>query len=208
MILIVDADNRASFAADLAEMFEQRKSVFVDQLGWGLRTQAGEERDDFDLPGTLYLLAKRAVHGPLLASARLLPTDQPHLMSEVFHGVCHRPPPTGVNVWEASRFCASPLIFNRRTRLELLWEIITGIMEASLLFGKDRITFTANRALLPLTLRCGWETTLLGPTYRDGMDEVTAVLAHVTPAGLRQQRHCFGLHRPVTRYIAPFVSAA
>jgi acyl-homoserine lactone synthase len=122
---------------------------------------------------------------------------------------CSAPPPAGPTVWEASRFCPSPSVGHRRERLRLLWEILCGITETALLYGVDQIIFTANSKLLPLTLKCGWETRLLGPTLIDGCDEVTGVSARMSPEGLRRLRCRTGISAPVTRFItAPWRRAA
>jgi len=208
MILIVDAGNRAAFSADLSTMFTHRKRVFVDRLAWNVPVHDTHERDSYDDANTTYLLAKHTLDGPLLASARLLSTERPHLMSDVFQPICAQPSPRGASVWEASRFCTSPEVTSRRARVQLLLEIITAIMETSLLLGKDRVVFTANRALLPVALRCCWQTHLLSPTVADGNDEVTAVIARVTPTLLREQRERFGLHAPIARYVSSIERAA
>ena len=81
-------------------------------------------------------------------------------------------------------------------------------METCLLYGVEQITFTANAALLPLVLRCGWDAAVLGPTLRDGDDEVTAVAVRISPSGLLAIRNRFGIDGPVTRYLPTRISIA
>jgi acyl-homoserine lactone synthase len=139
----------------------------------------------------------------VLASVRLLPTIRPHLMTDLFLDACHGAAPCGPAIWEVSRFYVSCELRGRRARLALLWEIVCGVMETTLLFGIEQITFVANAALLPLALNCGWPAVTLGPTLPDGDDEVTAVAASITPVGLRNVRHRFGISGPVTRFPVP-----
>ena len=77
---------------------------------------------------------------------------------------------------------------DRRRRHALLWEIICGVIETGLLYGIDEIIFPASGALLPLTFNCGWEARMLGPRLHGDEDDVTAVAAAITTAGLRAMR--------------------
>lgn len=207
MIFIVNAENRLFFEADLVQMHRQRKAVFVDTIGWNVPVLDDMEVDCYDREDTTYLLA-RSEQGQLLASARLVPTLTSHLMSDLFAHACDGSPPRGPTIWEASRFCATPLIRGRRARLDLLWKIFCAIMETSLLFGIEQIIFTANAALLPLALNCGWHASMLGPTLPDGDDEVTAVRVLITLDGLRTIRQRFCIAGPTTRFVTPRLGIA
>ena len=201
MIFIVNTENRSFFAADLLAMHDQRRSIFIDRLRWPLPSDAGGERDQYDRDDTIYLLAKSHIRGDILASARLLPTTGPHLLSDHFSHACSNVPPRGDTVWEASRFCPNPEITSSRRRIELFSEIVGGIMECALLYGVTRVTFTANRALLPLALKSGWRATTMGPTLRDGNDTITAVCASITVAGLERVKARIRCSGPLTRLV-------
>lgn len=200
MIFIVNAENRAAFDADLQQMHRDRKRVFVDTIGWKVPVRDDMEVDSYDRVDTTYLIARCSADGSVLASSRLLPTIAPHLMSDLFADACNGTPPRGPRIWEASRFCFNPARRCRRTRLLLLWQTFCAIMETSLLFGVEQITFTANNALLPLAMQCGWDATVLGPTLPDGRDQITAVSVQVTTKGLRAIRERFGIAGPITRF--------
>lgn len=200
MIFIVTAENRALFARDLQLMHRQRKAAFVDRLGWRVPVTNGAEIDAFDRADTTYLLCKDSAHGALLASARLLPTTGPHLMRELFAHTCTAPAPSGASVWEVSRFCTSAQLPAGRSRAALLLEIMCGVVETALLFDVEEIIFTANAALLPHALNCGWSARRLGPTLTDGRDQMTAVAALMTPQAMRALRGRLGVAGPVTRF--------
>lgn len=199
MIIVVNAENRRLFEADLIEMHRQRKIVFVDRAGWKIPVVADREIDCYDREDTVYLLAKEEFDAPLLASVRLLPTTRAHLMGDLFATTCRGTPPHGPTIWEVSRFCTTPDLPGRGVRLALLWEIICGVMETALLHGVDRVIFTANRALLPLALTCGWEVRELGETRREGDGEVTPAAAVISTAGLRRVRYLHGVSIPAIR---------
>jgi acyl-homoserine lactone synthase len=190
MIFVVDAGNRQLFESDLAQMHRQRKAVFVDSIGWKLPVVIDMEIDRYDRDDTLYLLAKDRPDGEVLASVRLLATDGPHLMCDLFAPGCGDATPRGPAIWEVSRFCTAPAL-GRRARLRLLWEVTCAVMETALLHRIDQVVFAANRALLPLMLNCGWRASVWGPTLPDQDDEVTAVVAQISVEGLRRvrQRH-------------------
>jgi len=202
MIFIANAENRWQFEDDLTEMHRQRKMVFVDRAGWKLNVVSDLEIDGYDRQDTMYLLAKDVADGSLLASVRLITTLGPYLMSDLFAQSCPAGVPRGPNVWEVSRFCTTPKLQDRAKRLSLLWQVICGVMETSLLYGIDQVIFAANRALLPLAMTCGWEARLLGPTSRDDNDDVTAVAAAVTPYGLQLVRERHSVPAPVIRFPA------
>jgi len=206
MVFIVNAENRRWFAQDLLEMYQQRRRVFVEGLGWPLPLAGTMELDQYDADDVIYLLVKDDLGARLRASVRLLRTDRPHPLLDLFRGLCDAGVPHGPDVWEISRFCTSPAVTNRRDRLALLWEIICASLETALLFDIERLTFVANRALRPLALHCGWEAAALGATQPDRHDEVTAIAAEVTRAGLRRVRGRFGIPGPVIRFFPAAVA--
>jgi acyl-homoserine lactone synthase len=202
MIFVVNAQNHRLFQADLVQMCRQRKAVFVDGAGWQLPVIGDMEMDAHDREDTLYLLAKNRPEGQVLASVRLLTTTGPHLMCELFDAADRETIPRGPTVWEASRFCTAPGIRGRGRRHALLWEIICGVMETGLLYGIEEVIFAAGRALLPLALHCGWEARVLARRLRQPDDEVTALAAAITAAGLRRVRRLHGIPAPAIRFNA------
>lgn len=202
MIFLVNAENRGQFAMDLQDMYGQRKIVLAERADWAIPVLGYSEVDGYDREETMYLLAKAQPEGQVLASARLLPTTGPHLVSDLFAAACRDTPPRGATVWEVSRFCTSPELHGRGPRLGLLWELICGVMEAGLLYGIDQVVFAANRVLSSLALNCGWEARTLGPGLREGEDEVTAMAAKITQGGLSSVRRRHGVRAPVTRLLA------
>lgn len=200
MMHLVTSENSDGYRDELLEMHAHRKRVFVDQLRWPLPVEGDLEFDDYDGEQALYLLLLDA-RGGLKASARLLRTDRPHLMSEVFLHLCASAPPQGASIWEATRFCPSPEIVQSADRRLLLGEIIAGILEAGLLFGMSQVTFVAGGALKPLALAAGWSAKPLGATQRYLGDRVTACVAAVDTDGLRRVRERYRLVAPLLRYV-------
>lgn len=195
---LVTSENQDDYQAELREMHAQRKRVFVDQLGWSLDCQGELEADAFDSPSALYLL-HFGRGGDLVASARLLRTDAPHLLDTVFPHLCEGDLPRGATTWEATRFCPAPELAPE-VRRSLLGEIIAGILEAGLLFGMTQVTFVASAALKPLALGAGWSVRPLGPSHRYMRERVSACVASIDAAGLRRVRELYGLTAPLLRF--------
>lgn len=86
---------------------EYRHKIFIERLGWTLPVENGLERDQFDHADTLYVVA-REPNGAICGCARLLPTTDPYLLSEVFPQLLGGLPiPCARDVWELSRFAAA-----------------------------------------------------------------------------------------------------
>lgn len=84
-----------------------RHKIFIERLGWQLPVRDGMERDQFDRPDTLYVVAHDD-NGDICGCARLLPTTKPYLLGEVFPQLMNGlPVPSENNIWELSRFAAA-----------------------------------------------------------------------------------------------------
>ena len=125
-----------------------RYEVFIETLRWQLPVENGLERDQFDRPDTLYVIARDA-HGSVCGCARLLPTTQPYLLDEVFPGLMSgAPSPHALDVWELSRFStmaigedSTPPRDEARRRFCALF---AAVVRAAIEQGATRlITFTA-----------------------------------------------------------------
>ncbi|AKJ42489.1 acyl-homoserine-lactone synthase [Pragia fontium] len=91
------------------ELAAYRYKVFVEKLGWELDTPVGYERDQFDKPETIYVVARNSKK-EIIGCSRLLPTSEPYLLSEIFPELLNgTPPPHSPFIWEISRFSAMDL---------------------------------------------------------------------------------------------------
>lgn len=93
--------------ADLHGMYQLRFSMFKKRLDWDVTTDDEEERDSYDGPDAVYILAK-APDGPVDGCWRLLPTMGPYMLRDVFPVLLHGlPAPLSPRIWELSRFAVS-----------------------------------------------------------------------------------------------------
>jgi len=124
-----------------------RYKVFVEQLGWDLPVaQAGLERDQFDRPDTLYVVAKDN-EDRICGCARLLPTERAYLLGSVFPGLLDgQPAPCSADVWELSRYTTQVVHNETSTRAEAKERfrlLLKAVVEIALAQGAQRlITFS------------------------------------------------------------------
>ena len=201
MIHVVTAENRHVYHHALMEMHRQRRTLFIEQMHWRLDAPDGLEIDKFDAPDVTYLIESETPRSDVSASVRLLPTDRPHLLGEVFPHLCPNGVPSSASIWEVTRFCPSPDTPKGEARRRALAVMIAGILETGLLFGIERVTFVAGLALARQALSVGWTASPLGPTVRQGRDRITAIAAEIDVEGLRRVRVKNGLGvLPLTRF--------
>ena len=86
---------------------EFRKSLFIDHLGWNLKTKEQCEVDQFDTAHALYV--KLAIAGKICGTFRAIRCDHRYLAESIFPQLATtRAYPELSNVWEISRFGVWP----------------------------------------------------------------------------------------------------
>ncbi|WP_342250298.1 acyl-homoserine-lactone synthase [Sphingomonas sp. OTU376] len=145
----------------LDNMHRDRKRVFVDMRRWNVPVVAEEfERDQFDTRHAIYLVSA-GPDGAHQGSFRLLPTEQPHLMGELFTELCDGPVPAGPDVAEITRGCLSPSL-RAAERLRVRNSLISAAMRFALANGYTWFTGVADSGWLTQLLSMGWTCELLG----------------------------------------------
>jgi N-acyl-L-homoserine lactone synthetase len=103
LLHIIDVTNRDQFSDLLKCMFADRKRIFVDALKWDLPVTRGHyEIDQFDDDHAVYLIASDHA-GRHLGSLRLLRSDRPHILSQLFPALCDQVIPRGSSIREITR---------------------------------------------------------------------------------------------------------
>lgn len=175
-------------AIALRGMFEARKRVFVDLLGWDVPVLAGRyEVDQFDDVNCAYLVLADC-SGAHFASARLLPTVRPHILDSLYPHLCDGPPPRGPGIFEITRFCLERDLStpDRRRARDTL---ICGLVDHALENGISAYSAIAEQRWLDQIQSFGWRTRPLGPERREGTTRLGAVEIFVdaeTPRLLRE----------------------
>ena len=188
-------------AADavLAAMFEARKRVFVDLLGWDVPVLAGRfEVDQFDDPHARYLVLtdRNGVH---LGSARLLDTTRPHILGELYPELCENEVPSGPGIAEITRFCLDRRL-RARERLMARNQLVSALVDHALAAGIERYTGVAEMSWLQQILSFGWVCRPLGlPQAIDGtlLGALAIEIGPDTPSLLARA----GIYQPVATVI-------
>lgn len=162
--------NRHLYRDVLESYWRIRHDIYVGERRWmELEKPDGREIDQFDTPGTVYLMALEG--GRVVGSHRLVPTTEPTLMSELFpflsmKGIIRRP-----DVYELSRVF---VVKERRgenahPRVESI--VMAGTMEYGLIEGLNQFTIVMETWWLPRFQRMGWNPRPLGlPVDINGMN--------------------------------------
>lgn len=142
-----------------------RHKIFIERLGWQLPVQNGLERDQFDRPDTLYVVA-RDDHGDICGCGRLLPTTRPYLLGEVFpHLMNGAAPPASQDVWELSRFAVVDLknVANSVQQAQYTRELLAAAVQVVRQQGACRLITVSPLGIERLLLRMGVNCHRAGP---------------------------------------------
>lgn len=147
----------------LRSMFAARKRVFVDLLKWDIPVLAGiYEVDQFDTPEATYLVLLDA-EGTHRASARLLRSDGPHILADLFPALCAGAVPRGDAIREITRFCIDPDLPRSERRLARD-QLVSALVRHALMEGITTYTAVASVPWFEQIARFGWRCEALGPS--------------------------------------------
>jgi len=186
MIEVIRFEDKDHSPGLLESMFRLRHEIFVERLGWKIQTFNGLEQDQFDQPGTIYLVRRNAA-GEVVACTRMLRSDQPNLLKDVFPELVDGDVPSSPMIWEASRLAVD----HRKEKLRSLpgnWnlcgELFCGIQEFAMWVGATNIVSVSDVRLERILKIGGWQPQRLGrPHFISGID-VCGEIFEVGPAAL------------------------
>ena len=179
-MLFTQDDRSAASDVVMRAMFEARKRVFVDLLGWDVPVLAGKyELDQFDDTHARYLILADSDQNHL-ASARLLPTTRPHILDTLFAELCDNPPPTGPATYEITRFCLDRSL---RAAERRRWRdaLVSGLAHYALEHRITTYTGVAEQGWLEQILAFGWNARPLGPPRAIGGTMLGALRIDIEP---------------------------
>lgn len=177
---MITAYTRSELATDpvlLRTMHEDRKRVFIDTFKWQLDHRDGQEVDQFDTDEAVYL-AGRNRDGSHLASVRLLPTEQPHILGSIFPFLCDETVPTGPTVREITRSIASPRVSTPERRFARN-VVARALVEYALENGITQYTAVCDLGYLSRVLAAGWRCDPLGMPQRVNGSVIGAFCIHI-----------------------------
>lgn len=158
----------------LRAMFEARKRVFVDLLKWNVPVLAGTwEIDRFDDPEASYIVVTDGRDGHR-ASARLLKTTGPHILTDLYADLVEGEVPRGQDVLEITRFCLDRSLVawdRRRARDRLLHALVDHALARNI----TRFTGVAHLAWFNQIKDFGWRCDSLGAPQMIGGSALIAL---------------------------------
>lgn len=185
MVTLINRYNKDRHTGVLAAMHAARKRVFVDLLGWPVPHDGTYERDVFDDDEAVYLVVRDPGNGEHLASARLLRTDRPHILGDLFPQLCDGEVPRGPDIREITRFCLAAGI-GRTARLAARKQLVRSFVEYALLSGIRSFTGVAEMGWLSQILAAGWDVRPLGLPQQVGGCLLGALEIRITSQTLHQ----------------------
>lgn len=179
----------------MRSMFAARKEVFIDLLGWELAVLADRfEVDQFDTPDAEYLILLGPDHGHR-GSARLLPTQQEHILGHLYPQLCAGDVPSGATVREITRFCLDrhQRAIDRRSARN---QLVSALADHALRHGITDYTGVAEQAWFDQIVRFGWDCRALGPSVRIGRDLLVGLHIHIDDSTIAKLQ-ATGIYEPL-----------
>lgn len=173
---VVRRENRQLYAALLDDYFRIRHDIYVGERKWTeLARPDGREIDQFDTDETVYLLALD--HGAIVAGMRMVPTQSPTLLSELFPQLALNGPVHRSDIYELSRIFVVP--YKRGEHAGPRYEAViqAAAMEYGLSIGLAAFTIVLETWWLPRLLDQGWQARPLGlPFDINGLSTVAVMV--------------------------------
>ena len=192
-IHLVTWDNRKHYRKVLERYFRIRYDIYVKQRRWrAVARPINIEIDAFDNEHTLYVLALDT-NGRIVGGSRLVPTLEPHLMSEVFPVLAGGRPPRAAEIYEWTRFFVVPSLRTHGTPSPIAGLVLCGLLEVAQRLGIRQISVVCE-TFWPKRLRAlGWTLTELGDVLEHPDGDIIALLIDVAPEAVEQTRRAYGI---------------
>lgn len=203
MIDVVTPELYSAYAGPLQQMFQLRYRVFKRRLGWAVRTENGEEHDEFDAAMPIYLLAYGS-DGVVAGSWRFLPTTGRYMLRDVFPQLlCGTAPPCHPLTWEGSRFAVE----GRGIRCRISSELLCAVTETCIAYGIRELITVYDARMERLLPRLGCPPRWQSPPSRVGGEIAFTGRFDMNRETLASLRAVGGIQASVIRN-APFLDEA
>jgi len=179
MIRIVKDARTAEERALMEKAHRLRHAIFVEELGWkNTAGRDGLEIDRFDTPSAVHFLA--VVDDDVVGNMRMLPTTEPHLLSEVFSDLCEVARPCGPHVWESTRYCtAKTFRESQMTDLMVRRELLYVAVKWALDNGVSQFLFEIDPYRMLRLIQYHFRMAPLGLPRKIGGEDVIAAVGHL-----------------------------
>ncbi len=201
MIYIVSGRDIKQYPELSEQVHRLRHEVFVEELGWSdLASADGLERDQFDRPDAVHHICVR--DGKVAGYLRMLPSVEPHLLSDVFPGLCEGPLPRGLDTYEMSRYCVAPAYREGRRGVSSVGsELMAGGVEWGLACGVSKIVTEVETIWVLRWLQLKFLVRPLGFETQIGKQRIVATLLEFNRSTLQTIREYRKHWTPVVSFL-------
>jgi acyl-homoserine lactone synthase len=181
-VQVIQPVDRAFFQEELEQFFRARHRVYAEELRWVPPSPTRLEYDQFDTDAATYLLVLD--DGALVAGSRMISTDHPHMLSEVFpHTVTFGTIPRDPRVIEWTRGFIVPE-HREGGGLKLKAACSLAVMEYCLAIGANKVGGIQEAKWLAIWRRMGFTVECLGEPVNIGGDAWLPAYVNVSPEAL------------------------
>lgn len=198
MLHVVTKQNAHLYKDQIEQSFRIRHDIYVGERKWmALERPDRREVDQFDTLSAIYLLSLES-DGRVVGGSRLVPSLEPHLLSDVFPALASfRPVPRSARVAEWTRFYVVPARREQHAVSYVAAEIMCGVQEFGMVQGLDQFSIVSETFFFPRFLELGWAPEPLGlPQQIDGAP-VMAYTVKVSEEALARTRALHGIKTSV-----------
>lgn len=185
----------------LAPMFQLRKRVFHDMLGWDVTVRGDIEIDQYDDINPIYVLSYTPGTRHLRGALRLLPTLGPNMLDDTFPVLLgERQAIRKPDVWESSRFCIDPDISQDRASNQVTVaaaELMCAVGELGLASGISEIVTVTDIFLERMFRRMGCPGGRIGDPRKIGSVHAVAIGWEVNDKLLCDMKTIAGITGPL-----------
>jgi acyl-homoserine lactone synthase len=197
---VVTAASSLAYAAELESYHRWRHLIYVEERGWGdLRKPDGLERDEFDTPQAVHLLALE--NGRIVGGSRLMRASRPTILSEAFpHLVERNELPRDDETLDWTRMFVVPSHRGAGKPRSVRGALLTSVMEYALSASARRVGGVMEAFWLSQFAAIGWRMQILGLPRPIAGAMVLAAFVAVDDAALRSVRTSTGWTESLLRY--------
>lgn len=179
MIDVISNLNQHLYHSEMEALYRFRHWYFVDRLGWeDIRQENGREVDQYDNENAIHLA--RFDHGRPVSYTRLIPTDRPHLLSEVYpHLMDGRTYDTGPDIWEWTRFSVDPEYGNLSRFNEATQTMFHAVAEYAVFAGIKHLIVETHPLYMSWLMEMGWDVKPISDIKR--IEGTKVVVFEATP---------------------------
>lgn len=194
MVQLVLPHLRTYFRREIDAMHRLRYDIVVRRWGWKIPgIPADYDKDEFDTDSTLYFLAFSPGGEHVVGCGRLNPTTAPHMLSEVFPGLCNiMGVRRGPQIYEFSRFVVDGSNLSREAKRQVIGKIEFAITKFCLAAGITHLTWVSNKGVFRHGAEI-WRTRALGRPAVFDADQAAyiAAISEIDDGGLDRIRAIF-----------------